>query len=63
MIQDYNKLSSHFGDRIRLNLLSKKIEVNGVVISLDRTKLQLAVNHGIHLKSGREDIQDSVTPN
>ena len=58
MIQDYNKLASHFGNRIRLNLLSKRIEVNGIVISLDRSKLQLAVRHGINLKSCREDIQD-----
>jgi predicted P-loop ATPase len=58
MILDYNKLSKHFGDRIRLNLLSKRIEVNGIVISLDRAKLQLAVRHGISLYSCREDIQD-----
>ncbi|MDQ2096803.1 MAG: virulence-associated E family protein [Tychonema bourrellyi B0820] len=58
MIQDYNKLASHFENRIRLNLLSKRIEVNGVVISLDRSKLQMAVRHGINLKSGREDVQD-----
>jgi len=61
MIQDYNKLSEHFGNSIRLNLLSKRIEVNGIVISLDRTKLQLAIRHGINLKSGRDDIQDIVT--
>lgn len=58
MILDYNKLSKHFGDRIRLNLLSKRIEVNEIVISLDRAKLQLAVRHGISLYSCREDIQD-----
>jgi Predicted P-loop ATPase and inactivated derivatives len=58
MIQDYNKLSKHFGNRIRLNLLSKRIEVNGKVISLDRVKLQLAIRHGILLRSCREDIQD-----
>lgn len=58
MIQDYNKLSKHFGNRIRLNLLSKRIEVNGKVISLDRAKLQLAIRHGILLRSCREDVQD-----
>ncbi|MGB8690840.1 MAG: virulence-associated E family protein, partial [Microcoleus sp.] len=58
MIQDYNKLSKHFGNRIRLNLLSKRIEVNGKVISLDRAKLQLAIRHGILLRSSREDVQD-----
>ncbi|AGZ61805.1 MAG: virulence associated E protein [Phormidium phage MIS-PhV1A] len=58
MIQDYNKLIKHFGNRIRLNLLSKRIEVNGKVISLDRVKLQLAIRHGILLRSCREDIQD-----
>ncbi|MGB7709286.1 MAG: VapE domain-containing protein [Microcoleus sp.] len=58
MLQDYKKLSKHFGNRIRLNLLSKRIEVNGKVISLDRAKLQLAIQHGILLRSSREDIQD-----
>lgn len=58
MLQDYKKLSKHFGNRIRLNLLSKRIEVNGKVISLDRAKLQLAIRHGILLRSCREDVQD-----
>ncbi|WP_293134902.1 virulence-associated E family protein [Microcoleus sp. bin38.metabat.b11b12b14.051] len=60
LIQDYNKVVKVFGSRIRLNKLSKRIEVDGKPVSLDRAKLQLAVRHGLLLKSGREDIQDII---
>jgi predicted P-loop ATPase len=58
LIQDYNKLSAFFGDRIRLNKLSKRIEINGKPVSIDRAKIQLAVKYGILARSGREDLQD-----
>ena len=60
LIQDYNKVINTFGDRIRLNKLSKRIEVDGKSISLGRAKLQLAIRHNVLLKSGREDIQDII---
>ena len=60
LIQDYNKVINTFGKRIRLNKLSKRIEVDGKPVSLDRAKLQLAIRHGVLLKSGREDIQDII---
>lgn len=60
LIQDYNKVVKTFGNRIRLNKLSKRIEVDGKPVSLDRAKLQLAIRHNILLKSGREDIQDII---
>ncbi|TAF00892.1 MAG: hypothetical protein EAZ79_01635 [Oscillatoriales cyanobacterium] len=60
LIQDYNKVVKTFGNRIRLNKLSKKIEVDGKPVSLDRAKLQLAIRHNVLLKSGREDIQDII---
>jgi hypothetical protein len=47
LIQDYNKLSAFFGDRIRLNKLSKRIEINGKPVSIDRAKIQLATKYGI----------------
>jgi predicted P-loop ATPase len=58
LIQDYNKLSAFFGDRIRLNKLSKRIEINGKPVSIDRAKIQLATKYGILARSGREDLQD-----
>jgi predicted P-loop ATPase len=58
LIQDYNKLLAFFGDRIRLNKLSKRIEINGKPTSIDRAKIQLATKHGILVRSGREDLQD-----
>jgi putative DNA primase/helicase len=39
LIQDYNKISAFFGDRIRLNKLSKRIEINGQPVSIDRAKI------------------------
>lgn len=60
LIQDYNKVIKTFGKRIRLNKLSKRIEVDGKPVSLDRAKLQLAIRHNVLLKSGREDIQDII---
>jgi predicted P-loop ATPase len=60
LIQDYNKVINTFGNRIRLNKLSKRIEVDGKSISLGRAKLQLAIRHNVLLKSGREDIQDII---
>jgi predicted P-loop ATPase len=58
LIQDYNKISAFFGDRIRLNKLSKRIEINGKPVSIDRAKIQLATKYGILARSGREDLQD-----
>jgi predicted P-loop ATPase len=60
MLRDYRKLLSVFGNRIRLNTLTKRIEIDGQPLSLDRAKLQLAIKYGIVLKSGREDVQDMV---
>ncbi|MEG4596022.1 virulence-associated E family protein [Microcoleus sp. F8_C2] len=61
MIQDYKKLARHFGKRIRLNKLSKRIEIDGKPVSLDRAKIQLVTRHSILVKSSKEDIQDILT--
>ena len=61
MIQDYKKLNRHFGKRIRLNTLSKRIEIDGKPVSLDRVRLQLAIRHGVLVRSSREDVQDILT--
>lgn len=61
MIQDYRKLNKQFGKRIRLNTLSKRIEIDGKPVSLDRVRLQLAIRHGILVRSSREDVQDILT--
>lgn len=61
MIQDYKEICKHFGHRIRLNKLTKKIEVNGEAVSLDRAKIQLAVRHGILVKSSKEDVVYLIT--
>jgi predicted P-loop ATPase len=58
LIQDYNKISAFFGNRIRLNKLTKRIEINGEPVSISRAKIQLATKYGILARSGREDLQD-----
>ncbi|MEG3898156.1 MULTISPECIES: VapE domain-containing protein [unclassified Microcoleus] len=61
MMQDYRKLVRKFGKRLRLNKLSKRIEIDGKPVSLDRVRIQLAIKHGILVKSSREDTQDILT--
>lgn len=53
MIQDYKKLARHFGKRIRLNKLSKRIEIDRRPVSLDRAKIQLATKHSLLVKSSK----------
>ncbi|MEG3843851.1 virulence-associated E family protein [Microcoleus sp. herbarium14] len=61
LIQDYNKIASFFRNRIRLNKLSKRIEIDNQPVSIDRAKIQLAVRHGILVKSCKEDVLDIIT--
>jgi len=60
-MQDYRKIVRKFGKRLRLNKLSKRIEIDGKPVSLDRVRIQLAIKHGILVKSSREDVQDILT--
>ncbi len=61
LIQDYNKIEAFFRGRIRLNKLSKRIEIDNQPVSIDRAKIQLAVRHGILVKSCKEDVLDIIT--
>lgn len=61
LIQDYNNLSRFFRNRIRLNKLSKRIEIDNEPVSIDRAKIQLAVRHGILTKSCKDDVLDIIT--
>jgi predicted P-loop ATPase len=61
LIQDYNKIKSFFRNRIRLNKLTKRIEIDEQPVSIDRAKIQLAVRHGILVKSCKEDVLDIIT--
>jgi hypothetical protein len=61
MMQDYRKIVRKFGKRLRLNKLSKRIEIDDKPVSLDRVRIQLAIKHGILVKSSREDVQDILT--
>jgi hypothetical protein len=49
------------GQGIRLNKLTQQIEVNGEAVSLDGAKIQLAVRHGILVKSSKEYVVDIIT--
>jgi predicted P-loop ATPase len=61
LIQDYNNISQFFRNRIRLNKLTKRIEIDNQPVSIDRAKIQLAVRHGILVKSCKEDVLDIIT--
>jgi hypothetical protein len=61
MMQDYRKIVRKFGKRLRLNKLSKRIEIDDKPVSLDRVRIQLAIKHGILVKSSREYVQYILT--
>jgi predicted P-loop ATPase len=60
LLRDYRKIESKFGDRLRFNTLFKCIELDGQTFEPAMGKIELIVTHGMKLKSGRDDIGDSI---
>lgn len=60
LVKEFYLLKEALGDRLRLNVLTQNIELDGNPVQMDRVKLDLAVHHGVYLKSGREDVHDIV---
>lgn len=52
----YYLIKSRLGDRIRLNTLTKQIEIDGKQISIDRIRLELAVEYSIQAGSERDAL-------
>lgn len=53
---DYELLKNLFGDRLRYNLLTKEVELDGQPIEVSEAKLIFAIDHAIKLKSTKDDI-------
>jgi predicted P-loop ATPase len=60
LLRDYRKIDAMFGDRLRYNTLFKCIELDGQNFEPAMGKIELIVTHGMKLKSGRDDIGDSI---
>jgi predicted P-loop ATPase len=60
LLRDYRKIEAKFGDRLRFNTLFKCIELDGQTFEPAMGKIELIVTHGMKLKSGRDDIGDSI---
>ncbi|WNC30626.1 VapE domain-containing protein [Thermosynechococcus sp. PKX82] len=58
---DYELLKNRFGDRLRYNLLTKEVELDGQQIEVGEAKLLFAIDHAIRLKSSKEDIASITT--
>lgn len=61
LVREYHLVESELGDRLAFNTMTQQVELDGQSLELDRIKLDLAVEHGLHLKSSREDIMDIIT--
>ncbi len=59
-IKEFRLLQTLLKDRLRLNGLSKEIELDGTPFNLDRSRLRLGVYHKIYLESSREEVQDMI---
>lgn len=47
----YQKLKATLGDRLRLNLLTKELELDGATVTLEQLELELALKHNRQFKS------------
>ena len=59
-VKEFRLLQTLLKDRLRLNGLSKEIELDGKPFNLDRARLRLGVYHKIYLESSREEVQDMI---
>jgi len=60
LLKEYRLTEEVLGDRLRLNTLTKDVELDGIAIDIARAKLDLAVDHDVCLKSPKEDVQDII---
>ena len=55
----FSFMEAEYGDRLRLNVLTQKIELDGQRCAIDRLYLQLANNH--HIKALKDPTKDIAT--
>ncbi|OUC16065.1 MAG: hypothetical protein B0A82_03545 [Alkalinema sp. CACIAM 70d] len=60
LLKEYELIKSTFGDRLRFNSLFKHIELDGQEFPVDMAKIEFLVEHGLKLKSNRQDLTDAT---
>lgn len=61
LVREYRLVETLLGNRLAFNAMTQQVELDGESLELDRIKLDLAVEYGLHLKSSREDVTDIIT--
>ena len=59
--REYRLVQAKLGDRLRYNSLINEIELDGNPINMETLKLNLVIDHGLQIKSSREDCTEIVT--
>ncbi len=61
LVRDFHFVEAKLGDRLRLNTLKNRIELDSQPFDLAKAQLILALEHHLDLGCGREQIEDIVT--
>jgi predicted P-loop ATPase len=61
LVRDFHFVEAKLGERLRLNTLKNRIELDGQPFDLSKAQLILALEHHLDLGGGREQIEDIVT--
>ncbi len=60
ILRDYQKIEKSFGSQLRYNRLFARVELRGEPFEPSMAKIEFVIEHGLKLRSGRDDIGDCV---
>lgn len=58
--REHRLIKNKFGARLAFNELTQQPELDGVPFKAEKVKAVLSIEHGLPLRSGREDLIDSI---
>ncbi len=61
LVRDFRFVENKLGDRLRLNMLKNRIELDGKPFDITKAQLILALEHNLDLGGRREQIEDILT--
>jgi predicted P-loop ATPase len=61
LVRDFRFVENKLGDRLRLNMLKNRIELDGKAFDITKAQLILALEHNLDLGGRREQIEDILT--
>jgi predicted P-loop ATPase len=61
LVRDFRFVENKLGDRLRLNMLKNRIELDGKPFDITKAQLLLALEHNLDLGGRREQIEDILT--